>query len=227
MCVLLRTQEKNILFWLTGWLSVVDRLSKCLCVTSFCAFSLPDPWEFTPRKSTAQIICKYQPEAWTWPAKIWAQTQAFRGCILAFMLVISACRWGLLRHTHWRGTKRRLALQLLAQLLIRHRQEPPTSLGRTPTESCNNTLLKRVLRRLSNSKCFLEGFLEGACKGFSVKTRFSKRVLRRERFIGGASKVLRRQKHVLSQSTTPLCVHPHHSLSQDKPRKSVKRQKGP
>ena len=34
------------------------------------------------------------------------------------------------------------------------------------------TLLRRVLRRFSNSKCFLEGFLEGACKGFSVKTRF-------------------------------------------------------
>ena len=25
---------------------------------------------------------------------------------------------------------------------------------------------RRVLRRFSNSKCFLEGFLEGACKGF-------------------------------------------------------------
>ena len=30
----------------------------------------------------------------------------------------------------------------------------------------------RVLRRFSNNKCFLEGFLEGACEGFSVKTRF-------------------------------------------------------
>ena len=28
--------------------------------------------------------------------------------------------------------------------------------------SCNRTLLRRVLRRFSNSKCFLEGFLEGA-----------------------------------------------------------------
>ena len=26
--------------------------------------------------------------------------------------------------------------------------------------------LRRVLRRLSNSKCFLEGFLEGACEVF-------------------------------------------------------------
>ena len=35
-------------------------------------------------------------------------------------------------------------------------------LGCTPRGSCNNTLLRRVLRRFSNSKCFLEGFLEGA-----------------------------------------------------------------
>ena len=39
-------------------------------------------------------------------------------------------------------------------------------LGCTPRGSCNRTLLRRVLRRFSNSKCFLEGFLEGACKGF-------------------------------------------------------------
>ena len=39
----------------------------------------------------------------------------------------------------------------------------------SPTASaCNNTLLRRVLRRFSSSKCFLEGFLEGC----SVKTRF-------------------------------------------------------
>ena len=44
--------------------------------------------------------------------------------------------------------------------------------GATPRGSCNNTLLRRVLRRFSISKCFLEGFVEGACKGFSVKTRF-------------------------------------------------------
>ena len=43
---------------------------------------------------------------------------------------------------------------------------------RTPRGSCNRTLLRRVLRRFSNSKRFLEGFLERACKGFSVKTRF-------------------------------------------------------
>ena len=36
----------------------------------------------------------------------------------------------------------------------------------TPRGSCTCTLLSRVLRRFSNSKCFLEGFLEGACKGF-------------------------------------------------------------
>ena len=50
--------------------------------------------------------------------------------------------------------------------------EVPSLLGRTPRGSCNRTLLRRVLRRLSKSKCFLEGFLEGACKGFSVKTGF-------------------------------------------------------
>ena len=47
----------------------------------------------------------------------------------------------------------------------------------TPRGSCNNTLLRRVLRRFSSSRCFLEGFLEGAgFKGFSVKTRFWDRV---------------------------------------------------
>ena len=39
-------------------------------------------------------------------------------------------------------------------------------MGCTPRGSCNNTLLRRVLKRLSNSKCFLEGFVEGVCKGF-------------------------------------------------------------
>ena len=37
-----------------------------------------------------------------------------------------------------------------------------SQIGRTPRGSCNRTLLRRVLRRFSNSKCFLEGFLEGA-----------------------------------------------------------------
>ena len=45
-------------------------------------------------------------------------------------------------------------------------------IGCTRRGSCNRTLLRRVLRRFSKSKCFLEGFLEGACKGFPVKTRF-------------------------------------------------------
>ena len=39
-------------------------------------------------------------------------------------------------------------------------------LGCAPKGSCNRTLLRRVLRRFFNSKCFLEGFLEGSCKGF-------------------------------------------------------------
>ena len=42
--------------------------------------------------------------------------------------------------------------------------------------------LRRVLGRFSDNKCFLEGFLEGACKGFQCKDK----VLRRERFIEGA-----------------------------------------
>ena len=41
--------------------------------------------------------------------------------------------------------------------------------GCTPRGSCNNTLLRRVLRRFSNSKCFLEWFLEGACKDFQSR----------------------------------------------------------
>ena len=29
-----------------------------------------------------------------------------------------------------------------------------------------HAILRRALRRFSNNKCFLEEFLEGACKGF-------------------------------------------------------------
>ena len=51
-----------------------------------------------------------------------------------------------------------------------------TIVGCTPRGSCNNTLLRRVfrrvLRRFSNNKRFSEGFLEGTCMGFSAKTRF-------------------------------------------------------
>ena len=32
--------------------------------------------------------------------------------------------------------------------------------------SCNRKLLRIVLGKFSNSKCFLEGFLEGTCRGF-------------------------------------------------------------
>ena len=75
--------------------------------------------------------------------------------------------------------------------------------------SCNNT--RRVLRRSFTSKCFLEefleGFLEGACKDFRqdkvLRSFFEGRVV-----IEGTWKVLRGQKHVLSQSTTPsVCTH--------------------
>ena len=34
---------------------------------------------------------------------------------------------------------------------------PQLDLGRTPKGSCNRTLLRRVLRRFSTSRCFLEG----------------------------------------------------------------------
>ena len=51
---------------------------------------------------------------------------------------------------------------VMAQVLC----TPLVCLGCTPRGSCKRTLLRRVLRRFSNSKCFLEGFLEGACKGF-------------------------------------------------------------
>ena len=52
------------------------------------------------------------------------------------------------------------------QKIFRKVQPYAGYVGRTPKGSCNNTLLRRVLRRFSSSKCFLEGFLEGACKGF-------------------------------------------------------------
>ena len=51
-------------------------------------------------------------------------------------------------------------------------------------------LLRRVLRR--------------RLVGGSIGTEVLRTVLRRERFIEGASKELRRQKHVLSESTTPI-----------------------
>ena len=38
--------------------------------------------------------------------------------------------------------------------------------GCTLRGSCNTALLRKALRRFSNRKCFLEEFLEGACKGF-------------------------------------------------------------
>ena len=41
--------------------------------------------------------------------------------------------------------------------------------GCTPRGSCNRTLLRRLLRRFSNTKCFLEGFSEGACMGFQSR----------------------------------------------------------
>ena len=48
-----------------------------------------------------------------------------------------------------------------------------------PRSSCNNTLLRRVLRRFSKSRCFLEGFLEAPVRVFS-KDKVLRRVLRIE-----------------------------------------------
>ena len=65
--------------------------------------------------------------------------------------------------------------------------------------SCNNSLLRRVLRRLFKSKCFLKEFFEGAGEGFSVRTRFLEACLEGSVGIESAEK----GEHVLSQSTTP------------------------
>ena len=65
---------------------------------------------------------------------------------------------------------------------------PPRDFYRVHTKGVMqpHATLRRVLRRFSNSKCFLEGFLEGACKAFFGKDKVLRRVLRRERFIEGA-----------------------------------------
>ena len=55
---------------------------------------------------------------------------------------------------------------------------------RPPRGSCNDTLLRSVLRRFSNSKWFLEGFLESPVRVFS-KDKVLRRVLRREPFLEG------------------------------------------
>ena len=58
------------------------------------------------------------------------------------------------------------------------------NLGCTPRGSCNRTLLRRVLRRFSDSKCFLEGFLDSKKAPVRVfsKDKVLRRVLRREFF---------------------------------------------
>ena len=61
------------------------------------------------------------------------------------------------------------------------------SVGCTPRGLMQpHALLRRALRRFSNSKWFLEGFLEGACRGFSAKTRFLGGFLEGMGFIEGA-----------------------------------------
>ena len=68
------------------------------------------------------------------------------------------------RHTPY-PPKNRLIVNLSMDVLA----GMSANIGCTPRGSCNRKLLRRVLRRFSNRKCF---FLEGGCKGFSVKTRF-------------------------------------------------------
>ena len=64
--------------------------------------------------------------------------------------------------------------------------------------SCNNTLLRRVLRRFFKSKCFLEGFLEGTCRGFQLEGSVLEKALRR--CLEGRNTSFRRVR--------PLRVHP-------------------
>ena len=49
-----------------------------------------------------------------------------------------------------------------------------TVVGRVHTKGVmqQHATLRRVLGRFFKGRCFLEGFLEGAWKGFSVKTKF-------------------------------------------------------
>ena len=72
----------------------------------------------------------------------------------------------LLRSPSRSGSKVKLVLALSYGNGPNTVSERMASIGCTPRGSCNRTLLRRALRRFSNSKCFLEGFLEGTCKGF-------------------------------------------------------------
>ena len=122
-----------------------------------------------------------------------------------------ACRWYARKHliaTRFFVVRTRNGFW--GSLVITMRGLCIATVGCTPKGSCNNTLLRRALRRLSNSLVLLlEGFLEGTCKGFEFsKDKVLGRVLRGERLIEGAQKVLRRQKPILSQKYDPLRVHP-------------------
>ena len=64
----------------------------------------------------------------------------------------------------FRGPKSaRNSLETVSETVSKQSIAP--KVGRTPRGSCNRTLLRRVLRRFSSSRCFLEGFLEGAWQG--------------------------------------------------------------
>ena len=80
--------------------------------------------------------------------------------------------WTWLKHFRLKGMK---APKRSTEKIHTHTHTSPwqnprsQNVGCTPRGSCNDALLRRVLRRSSNSKCFLEGFLEGACEGFQQR----------------------------------------------------------
>ena len=77
--------------------------------------------------------------------------------------------------------------------------------GCTPRVSCNNTLLRRVLRRFFKGSASLSRVPRRRLVRVSVRTGVLRRVLRR----GGCHRRrLEGRNHVLSQSTNPLRVHP-------------------
>ena len=62
--------------------------------------------------------------------------------------------------SRWRVSVLGMALTGSLELELEH-----VMIGCAPRGSCNNTLLRRVLRRFFKKRRFLEGF-EGASKGF-------------------------------------------------------------
>ena len=65
------------------------------------------------------------------------------------------------------------------RLLFQIQHKANLCVGCMPRGSCNNTLLCLGFLEGSLSKCFLEGFLEGACNGFSEDKVLSRGFLER------------------------------------------------